>query len=198
MSFLDKYYRQSGECIKLIDNGDGTYSEFSQDTISKAISIIDTDIKAIHAGNFFHVPGIVVTLSASQTYSIAVATNGNNIHYTCGVVNTSADKTLIKLYEESTFTSGTTESLINNNRQSSSTSTVLVKSAVSINTYGTLINSIFIGGGTGLAHEASGGQSSGVNKFILKQNTNYSIEITNNSADSNTIAITPIFCESEV
>lgn len=190
-----KNYKRSGFRVFLFDNEDGTYSEFAKDSMTNAVATINEGHAKIHSGDFYHVPNVLVSVASGATYSLAISTTATNIHYRHERMACSGDKLTIQLFEDATFTGGTTQTVMNSNRQSANTSNVVVKIGVSASALNTIIDSNYIGGGTNVGGHAYGGENETDTEILFKINTNYVLMITNGSSNVNTVNINPTWYE---
>jgi len=94
---------------------------------------------------------------------------------------------VISLYETPTTTAdGTTATTFNYNRNSANTSSLLMYENPTVTAVGTLLESVLIpsGGGGGGSSKPGGFGIDLPTEWILKQNTNYLVAITNNSGST--------------
>lgn len=179
---------------KILNIHQGTVSLSPCDSINNAAIITTIEHAEIHDGDFYEY-GNVVTLTASNTYNIGILTGSKEVHYRNEKISTSGDKVIIGLQELATISGGTTVSEVNHNRKSSNTSSVIIKTGVTLATAGTTISIGYIGGGTSQGSNRSGAELSEGNEFILKENTQYCIQIKNNSSETNNVYISPRWYE---
>lgn len=111
------------------------------------------------------------------------------------VMSPTADNVTISLLEGVTYTGGTAITTnFNHNRlvtrPSPITDCVVVDTLL---TQGTIINQLFLGGGTGVGHTATGSGASESSEFILKPNTFYAVEIHNGSSHANNIQFNVVY-----
>lgn len=163
------------------------------DTFTSYLINITGDHAHIHQGKAYSVPIMISNLASSGTSKITFLTpavaNGY-VHWRPSSISTSGDKVTVNLYEGSSGNSGgSTETAINRNRNSSNTSTVTIKSGVTVSTNGTKIGSTYLGGGTGVGQSRSGSEMGEDNEFVFKPSTLYTIEVINGSGSANNIAI---------
>lgn len=158
---------------------------------------IDTDHGYIHEGKLFTAPVFISALAAAGSNKITILTpsvaSGKYIHYRPALISTSGDKVSVDLYEASSGNSGGSDvTAINRNRVMSSTATTMqaIKSGVTVTTNGTLIDKQYIGGGTNVGGSSQGGTIGQEHEMVLKQNTLYTIVVTNGSSASNNILVT--------
>ena len=163
--------------------------------LTTALRVIENDHHYIHEGKFFMYNELIVGLAASGTKVIAFTTpNGTyDIHWRPTIVSSSGDKVYLELIELCTLSAAGTDktgSIFNMNRKSSNTSSMQTfATGATIDSVGTVIKTNYIGGGTSVGGQVSGGSIGVQNEIVLKQNTLYCERVTNGSANPNNIHI---------
>lgn len=111
------------------------------------------------------------------------------------VMSPTADNVTISLREGVTYTGGTPITTnFNHNRLVTRASPITDGVVVdTLLTQGTIINQLFLGGGTGVGQTATGSGASDSSEFILKPNTFYAVEIHNGSSNANNIQFNVIY-----
>ena len=165
--------------------------EGQQDRFTGMQCVVQSDHAYIHDGLGF--TAIIDTGSISAAYDIAFTTpsvaSGKYIHWRPIGITSSAEYVQVVTYEGDSFSSGTTVTPINRNRNSTNTSTMqaFVKNATATPT-GTQID-IFGVGSTGNPTSRSGGADGSLDEIVLKPNTNYVITLTPAGATSCTLKL---------
>lgn len=154
--------------------------ELAQESLTKHLTIIESDHAYIHAGIAF--TAIINTGSISAAYDIAFKTpdanSGKYIHWRPIGIDTSADYVDFVLYEGDTFSSGTAVTPINRNRISKNTSKM---QTFVYNATATPAGTIVQRGGIGVAGipaSKAGGGAFANQELVLKQDTNYVLTLT--------------------
>lgn len=142
-------------------------------------------------GNVFF-NNIFTTIATSNETNVGITTpSDKDIRFLLSSV--SADINFVKtiLYESPTFTGSTTISSVNANRQSSTTSGVVIHSAFSVEpvvTSATVLDIFATLGGTSVAGNSTGNEQDAEHYFLLKRNTKYLLKISNeDSATANVL-----------
>ena len=145
-----------------------------------SLKVIQNDHAYIHDGLFFSTY-INKTITAGSTSQVSIVTPSNDygyIHWRSIEVATSNEKVFVYLYEDSSSdTSGSTINGINHNRNVSRTSVLTVTESASISSDGNLVDSTFVGGGSGPGATGSGDFGDTGYEFVLKPSTNYKVSI---------------------
>lgn len=198
----DKFTKMSGFPVVLSEKTSSLYAlgvaiekGLPTESVTSAVKQITVEHSNIHNGLFFEYP-LKVDIAAGESYNISLKTPSSKyIHYRNEKLACSADKLTIGLQELPTIIGGTTVTAINHSRVSSNTSTMVIKTGVTISTAGTTISIGYIGGGTGTGGNRSGGETSQENEYVLKTNSTYAVTIINNSSTSNTVVVSPQWYE---
>ena len=171
----------SDSAVQLVDSNGDT---LTIDDVSGAITIIDYVHHEIHEGDHYYLEGFT-TLNSTDTLYIKLVTPDTTkwAHFTwmidsSGVLETS-------LYEGASggMASGAGVTPLNNNRNSTKASGLVITSGVTVATNkGTKISSKKVGG-TGFK-TAFGGSADRSDELILKQNTIYFREFISSSDDN--------------
>ena len=147
-------------------------------------AVIDSDHAYIHDGIAF--TAVIDCGSISAAYDIAFTTptvaSGKYVHWRPIGIQSSADYCKVELREGDSFSSGTAVTPVNRNRLSSGTTSMqaFVKNATATPA-GTLIQLSGVGT-SGNPSSRAGGGSAASQELVLKQNTNYIVTITPDSA----------------
>lgn len=168
------------------------------EALTRAVRTITNDHAYIHAGKAFKVL-LPLTLTTGTTNKTTILTPATGyIHFRPSKISTSGDKVSVNIYEASSGnTGGTTKTPINANRNRTNSATAIVKDGVTVSTNGTLIDSFFVGGGTGVGGTGSGSSVDEIDELVLKQSTLYTIETINGSSATNTILLSLKWYEEE-
>ncbi|MFX1499418.1 MAG: hypothetical protein ACFFDH_00485 [Promethearchaeota archaeon] len=156
------------------------------------IKQIDTDHYYIHEGKKFCYSQNQ-SINAAATYAISFTTPADTteIHWRPPIVVSSGDKLKIELYETDAPTGGVdkSSSVFNYNRNSSTVTTLQMFKNGTTKTAGTAILTDYIGGGTNVGGNSSGGTTLQKEERVLKQNTTYTLLLTNGSAATNIVNV---------
>lgn len=146
---------------------------------------IKTVHEKIHDGVFFDVCH-KITIDAESTINIAGKTNNKYVHFVGGL-KTSIDNVDIAIYEDTVYTEGSNLRINSHNRNyNNNTGWSELKHTVNISQNGNEFFSDFEPGASGVLL-SYGGNSEEREEWVLKPNTTYSIIVTNNATDANTI-----------
>ena len=144
------------------------------DVISNIPVFIDFEHHQVHEGEAYQADDIQASLGvATVKYGITVpvyATTIRGPHMMIGV-DVYNGAALVQLYEGATFTSGSSVSAYNRNRNSLNTPGTSVKTGVT-SSDGTLVASFYTGGG-----RSTSGSNRSSSEFILKSNTIYRVDV---------------------
>lgn len=148
------------------------------------VGTIGSDHAYIHDGIAF--TSIISAAAVAAAYDIAFTTptveSGKFIHWRPIGITTSADYVDVKLREGDSFSGGSTITPINRNRLSTNTSKMQAFVANATATpSGTVVQSTGIGT-AGNAAARGGGGAGAEQELVLKQNTNYVLTLTPDSA----------------
>lgn len=144
------------------------------------IGAIGSDHAYVHLGKAF--TAIINTGSISAAYDIAFTTptvaSGKYLHWRPIGISSSANYVDATLREGDAFSSGTTVTPINRNRNSTATTATqaFVKNATATPA-GTIIQSFGVGA-SGSPVARAGGGAAADQEIVLKQNTNYVLTLT--------------------
>jgi len=161
------------------------------EVITKALRCIPSDHAYIHDGKQFyayHKADITAGAALKFTFVTPAAATGKYIHFRPSVVSTSGDKVTMIMTEIPTSVSGgSAMTAYNRNRISTGASTCVLKYGVTLTESATEVDAAFVGGGTGVGGMRSGAETQEGDEIVFKQNTTYSITLTNNSSATNTV-----------
>lgn len=148
------------------------YSGVSQNyrVYDGALPTIDWSHYKLHLGDYFEYFNYA-TLSTGDTLKFMIRTGADEVHltYTSDVLQA----TELKIYEGATFdTTGTVVTDINKDRNNSDTSSVVLTTGESINTFGTLLPLTQKFGVSGNSTQLKQGSTRAENEIILKKNSN--------------------------
>ena len=168
-------------------------SEFI-DFITNGVKQINTDHTHIHDGEAFSFDYKATNVANGANVDIQLKTGDTKyVHFKPFIITSDSPNINIQLIEAPTITDGTTPvTLINRNRVQGNEFDTTAFSDPSAISGGTVIQSQFIGGGSGgfgFSATASGGSANNDNEFVLAQSTDYLIRVTNNSGDTANILI---------
>jgi hypothetical protein len=164
---------------------------YTADPLTGALITIDTDHHQIHEGDYFTF-STKITITPSGTYNFVFQTPASSsatIHYRPANIVSSADKLDILFYEGCSTSGGTVATAQNRNRISTAVSTFVVAYNVTVTSSGTLFNTSYIPGATGIGGSRSGGEIGAINEWILKHSTNYCGRLINGSTTDNTVLV---------
>lgn len=183
-----------GNKIRLFDNGDGTYSFVPVDSVSDTLNTIAIEHANIHQGILFSVLH-KMSIATGTTAYIQIKTGSKTVHFKPTNLATDADKFAIEFLENPTLTDGTIPiTVVNRNRTSDNLPETVFYSDPTNVSEGIRIDEFYIGGSVG--RKATGGDIiAGVNEFILKPNTNYVFQITNEGTTDGVIMMRMFFYE---
>jgi len=174
--------------VLLKDNNDpAKYHEQQADFVTGSPMFVDNDHAYIHKG--FSYTGGLTTNAATESINFLLCTPADKyVHFRPVQVSTVVPAVIVSLYENSTLTStdGTAVSLINRNRNSGSTAASILRRTTQPSTSATttLLDTEFVGGGTGVGAARSGATISGQHEFVLKKSSVYPITVTGSSANA--------------
>lgn len=156
--------------------------------LTGAVKIMDNDHAYIHQGKYFSVT-YQLTILTGATAKVTFLTNSDkSIHYRPASIVASADKLSLNVYEGSSGASGGTAlTPLNRNRQSIIATDVVIKTGVTVTTNGTLIQTAYLPGSTGVGQSRAGASAGGTNEWVLKTDTLYTYEFINGSTESNVV-----------
>lgn len=159
---------------KLVDQGVGGDSRWS---------VIDTVHKYVHSGNYFSGGVYNGAVANAGTLTILVQNGADFMHTVFSAVVTG--NSTIKLFENPTFSiAGTAVTMSNHNRSSAKVLLGTVTHTPTVSNNGIQINGTSLMAG-GEKSKALGSEFGGFgSEFVLAKNTNYLIQITNNSGAS--------------
>lgn len=147
----------------------------SYDTVSKTIETVTINHSKIHSGEHY----IFIsrsTASSSQNLDIGLTVeNSTKLHHTIFIASSRLQAEWF-LYEGSSFTSGTTITAYNSNRNSTNTATLTATKNPNIGTTGTMIDNVHLSARQGI----SGGGAGDRIQWILKNNTKYIVRLDSN------------------
>jgi hypothetical protein len=184
------------------------FRECRMDTITHTLQTIDYAHHEIHGGSAFHVGYSVTTASSDDDVTAIAFKTPNTTKWLHIVATFTCSDPAEAIIAEGAFTisdrgDGTDKAVLNRNRNSSTTSTVLswedTPTAGSVTTMNeTEWTAVGISGGTELEHvylaggsgpQAVGGVSRGTQEWMLKQNTDYVFYLQNTGANANSHSI---------
>jgi hypothetical protein len=156
------------------------------DSATYALNTVDYEHHEIHSGSSF-AAHYIQDVAGSGTINVTITTpNTTRWAHMLWVVGTELEAEL-RFYEGSTITGGGTITPYNRNRNSSTTATCSVRGTPTVGTVGTLIFADHLGGGSASAR--FGGENRGVNEWVLKQNTTYTVQLVNMTGNANYMAV---------
>jgi hypothetical protein len=165
---------------------------------TNAFPSISIDHSRIHQGKFFEASIQKASLSAGGTYNISFTTPVSGyMHYRQAQITCSADNLTADFYEGNTISGGATATAFNRNRNNTAAATLSIVTSANITADGTLIQKTFIGGGSGISSTRSGGSLSQENEWVLDQNKNYNLRLTNGGTGANTVNVNLVWYESD-
>lgn len=162
------------------------------ENLTNSMKVMDNDHNYIHEGRLYtYNEKFDLATTASKVFAFTTPNGDLDIHYRPAIVSCSGDKLYIELLENNTLSApGTNKltSVFNANRKSSNTTSMQTfASGATIDSAGTVIKTNYIGGGTGVGGNTSGGSIGVQNEVLLDQNKIYCVRITNGSGSTNTV-----------
>lgn len=163
------------------------------------IQTISVENLNIQQGKTFSVSG-TIDITSGSTIKLTFQTNSTHrVRFKPASIVSSADKITYNAYEGSSGNSGgTTLTPINRNRTSDYATDVVVKSGVTVTTNGTLINTAYIPGATGVGGTRTGSETGDDYGWILKPDTLYTLEFVNGSSTTNIVSLHMLWFENTV
>ena len=169
----------------------------AQDKFAHFIGVSDNDHKYIHEGKGFSIRGNTGSLTAgSGVYYVTFTTPSNGtgkyVHLRPVGLFSTANIMLAEIHEGSTAgTAGSAVVPLNLNRMSSKTALTTVTAGSGTVTDGTQIAQLMAGAGGG--GNNSGGGSGTVAERVLKQNTVYTLKVSNIGSSTASIGYFELF-----
>lgn len=166
------------------------------DSVSHVLTVIPIEHMEIHANQMF---------AWSEKFSIAEAGVANlvlttpavgYVHFKPPRIDSNGPDITVELVEGQATTVGTARTPLNRNRNSSVTSDSTLVSGATLGAGGSTIDTMFIGGGTGVGGTKTGAQTSNENEWVLLQNTKYVVKITNGGSGTAIVCIGLLWYES--
>lgn len=169
------------------------------DKLTSYLVALTGDHSEIHDGSAFSANYFISALASSGTFKISLTTPATKyVHFRPVNISTSGDKVTVNVYETPTITvAGTLVASANRNRNSSAVAGTVIKQGVTATANGTIIDTVYLGGGTGIGQTVSGSSLNQDNEIVLKPSTAYIIEVVNGSAAANNIMVKVLFYEEE-
>jgi hypothetical protein len=154
------------------------------DILSGAVATIEYEHHQIHEGDHYYISGFETEATgANVTFGILSPDSPIQCHVTIDVFGTS--QTELYLYEGSVYVGGTGVTPVNNNRNSTTTSTLVVVKDPIMTSYGTLIYKQTSGlAGTTPAKSDLNSLHDRNREIILKRNTAYTVVIVSRDDDN--------------
>lgn len=155
----------------------------SIDTMTDALNVVDYAHHEIHAGSHFHASR-TVNLGNGASVDVLITTPNTTKHaHMVGSIGVELESHMY-FYENPNVTGGTAIAAYNRNRNSATTAGVTVKHTPTVNSTGTLITESHFGSG-----RAAGGERRENAEWVLKQNEDYLLRVTNATANENYVTI---------
>lgn len=174
--------RKVGEFLKLMREG-----------LTKFMTVISSDHNYIHDGIGFSVNHLELALASAASAYLGFTTPPSGekyIHWRPTGVSSTESGVVVKVFEGDSFTGGTDITPFNRNRLSSNTSDMQsFKKGVTSTPTGVLVGLASVGSGGNAVSSSGGGSSGAENEIVLKQNTNYVIELENIGAVSTDVSL---------
>lgn len=163
--------------------------------VTKAVSVIQTDHKYIHYGKAFHSEIQTPSIAAGSSYYIRFKTPANVfVHKRPAAFSSSENIMKYDFFEESTVTANGSSLIPNNrNRLSANDSSVIIGLGASVSSDGLLLESFTVGSGGGTQNRSGGSISGDADEWVLKQNTEYVIKISNIGSSTASIGYLGLF-----
>lgn len=173
-------------------------SDFKE-RVTKGVKVITNEHALIHAGEMFYaysLTSINAGATLKFTFTTPAVASGKYIHFRPAVISTSGDKLTMTMTEIPTSISGGSDvTAYNRNRLSTTTALSTLKTGVTLTESATVVDVAYVGGGTGVGSVRSGAETGEQNEVVLKQNTVYSITLTNNSSAANIVFLKMMWYE---
>jgi hypothetical protein len=152
------------------------------DKFAHAVTVIAEPHRLLHDGFMFHLSGRAsVANGADLDFGIVTAV-GTFVHWRKLIWSLEDSPCDIKVYEGATFTGGTNEPPINQNRASSNASTTQMLNGVSVTDVGDLLHDRYVPSNGGAGINTIGIVTPTTDEeWILNHNTKYLVRFTNNS-----------------
>lgn len=166
-------------------SSDSTYQPLRIDSATNSLQTVDYAHHEVHAGSSFYYHDVIALNSgAVQNYLIITPNTTKWAHFGYEIDGNDGAFTT-EIFEGSDRTGTTQQTVLNRNRNSATAATVTVfKGYTSGTTDGTRI--IWKRLGTG---KTSGGSSGSAEERVLKQNTQYTLRVTNNAGATNNVTV---------
>ena len=166
----------AGNGIKLWAADDNQYALVPVDSLTLATETVDYSHHEIHVGNhYYYMDSVELNNAAVQNYLITTpdtTTQAHMIIYADG-----SAITMFQLYEATDKTGTTLQTIINNNRNSANTSSLIIHKGISGGTTdGTLIQTYKSGSATQQSRSSATVRDD--SEIILKRNTKYIFRVT--------------------
>lgn len=165
------------------------------DTFTDGIKTIDNDHNYIHEGKkFMYGENFSLASAGTKLYTFTTpsVSSGKQIHLRPPKISCSGDK-LKWEFIENNFVNGSGSNLLtkiyNFKRDGTSSLMQFFNGGEAEATPGTVLFPDYIGGGTNVGGNSTGGVTQDKEEIVLKVNTNYSYLFTNSSANTNVINI---------
>ncbi len=177
---LDDYSRKNLKNLSDSSAVTEAIFEAAQDTTTGSLSIIDIAHTLIHNGRHFVIQDYKLSLGNGASYEFVFTTPDTlrRIHWNYEI--DIEDDASVVIKEDVTASGGTSITPVNNNRNSGNASTMTVVHTPSSVSGGTVIAQQRKGLGAGI--NVIGGVVRSDGEIVFKQNTKYSVKITNNAA----------------
>jgi len=155
------------------------------DITTNTVRSIEHAHAEIHEGNHFYYRQYITLLKAA-TYDILLVTpNTTRWAHFSRAIESLVSSCIFTLYEGVvTSSNGTPLTVVNRNRNSTTTNSTLIYHTPTITNVGTNISQAIVGAGKGL-----GGTSRDENEAVLKQNTKYLCRITETNVNNTEVNI---------
>lgn len=180
-----------GDIIKADGNvvNEGTYIDAVWDRTRQASSGIGHLSSQIILGNTY-VTDHRFDIPNTESRSLQIKTGAKKMNLTTLLIVPEAELFVSEFIEAPTITDGTTEvSIINADRTSTSSTTMTIYSNPSGISAGTTIEEVDMFGESGVGQNRRGDRYQSSLDFILKENEDYVIRITNNGAGGSQVHI---------
>jgi len=183
---------REGEFVNVTDNALDINNDVlneAQDPMSKNIGTIDIEHKKIHDGTHFF-NSKYITATNAETVNWVLETGAKTAHMTFAIDSADAGFSFITYENIVANEDGTLQTLLNNNRNSATTSTLKMRlRATGTDITGSQeVRSGWYGTAGGTSQRQGGNLTRGA-ELLLKPNTKYLLRITNLSTTNNRINI---------
>lgn len=163
------------------------------DPATGALTTVDYPHHAIHEGKAYSGNATFSLATTASAYVHFLVATGHYPHFRLTGLASDGEKFTFTLYEAPTVaTNGTALTLYNRNRNSTKDPAASLHawtktSAITVGT--TVLDSHYIGGGTGVGGAKSGGTNATDEEWVLKPATKYALKVKNGGANTSVASV---------